>query len=220
MQLAGTHAIAVGFPEHVNYAFDSETVRLAELWGDRFLDAQGTWNDRFSPPAAPLTAKRIPLPTGPDFGLLPNKNAPWPEVKLDSPLEPPDTVPSFAGYRMDKAGVPEFVYRVGSYTIKDRLVPKAGTNALPHGLMREFVVTNGNVAAVNGQPPMPLFYRVAGSGKQLQRNGNSWTYASGLTVTLPNELAGAAVTRPAQGSQVIIPLPLAPETKFTIEYRW
>ncbi len=59
MQLAGTHAIAVGYPEHVHFAFDSETVRVAELWGDRFLDAQGIWNDRFTPPTAPLTTKRI-----------------------------------------------------------------------------------------------------------------------------------------------------------------
>ena len=219
MQLAGTHAIAVGFPEHVNYAFDSETVRLAELWGDRFLDAQGTWNDRFSPPAAPLTTTRIPLPTGPDFGLLPNKNAAWPEVKLDSPLEPAETVPTFAGYRLDKAGVPEIVYRVGPYTIKDRLIPKVGNGPPSHGFMREFIISYQQPQVAN-QQPLQLYYRVAGSGKQLQRNGNRWTYASGLNVTLPAELAAAAVTRPMLGSQIIVPLPAAPESKFSVEYRW
>ncbi len=221
MQLAGTHAIAVGFPEHAHYAFDSESVRLAELWGDRFLDAQGTWNDRFSPPAAPLTAKRIPLPTGPDFALLPNRNAAWPEVKLDSPLEPAPTLAAFSGYRFDKAGIPEFVYRVGPYTIKDRLVAKPGSNPLPNGFQREFTITLQPPPAGVPQPaPLQLYFRVAGSGKQLQRSGNRWVYASGLSVATPAELAAAVVTRPAQGSQIILALPAAPETKFSVEYRW
>ncbi len=149
MQLAGTHAIAVGFPEQVNYAFDSESVRLAELWSERFLDAQGIWNDRFSPPSVPLNSRRIPLPTGPDFALLPNKNAPWPELKLDSPAEPSEAIPVFAGYRLDKAGIPEFIYRAGAYTIKDRLVPKVGTGALPAGLVRELIVSH---QAATGAP--------------------------------------------------------------------
>lgn len=219
MQLAGTHAIAVGYPEHVNFAFDSETVRVAELWGERFLDAQGIWNDRFTPPTAPLTTKRIPLPTGPDFGLLAGKNAAWPEVKLDSPLEPADTQAAFAGYRLDQAGVPEFIYRVGPYTIKDRLLPKRGNDPQPNGFVREFTVAHQPPAA-NVAQPLQLFYRVAGSGKPLQRSGNSWVYASGLKVTLPSELAAQSVTRNALGSQVIVPVRAAAETKFSVEYRW
>ena len=225
MQLAGTHAIAVGYPQHVNLAFDSETVRLAELWGERFLDAQGTWNDRFTPPAAPLTTRRIALPTGPDFGLLPNKSAPWPEVKLDSPLEPADTLAKFAGYRMDKAGVPEFIYRVGGYTIRDRFLPKVGNDPLPNGFVREFMVTYQPPPGPPSQGPPPpaplqLWFRAAGSSKTIQRQGNRWTYASGLTVTLPPELASASVSRANSGSQLIVPLPATPETKFAMEYRW
>ncbi len=103
-------------------------------------------------------------------------------MKLDSPLEPADTLAVFAGYRMDKAGVPEFIYRVGPYTIKDRLVPKPGKDPLPNGLVREFTIAYQSPATNSVQPQ--LFYRVAGSGKQLQRSGNSWIYASGLKVTL------------------------------------
>ncbi len=54
MDKAGMHAIAVGFPQRVHFAFDAEKCSRAQAWGGRFLDAQGTWFERFAPPADPL----------------------------------------------------------------------------------------------------------------------------------------------------------------------
>ncbi|MCC6509924.1 MAG: c-type cytochrome [Pirellulaceae bacterium] len=219
MQLAGTHAIAVGFPEHVHYAFDSESVRLAELWGDRFLDAQGTWNDRFAPSAMPLTTNRIPLPTGPDFAWLINKNAPWPEMVLNAPGALDATQAKFLGYRLDKAGVPEFQVQVGDYRIEDRLLPKPGGDPKQNVMIRELSIVRQAKGVQS--PGRQLWYRAVGSGKPLQRQGNSWIYASGLTVTLPAQLAATAFSRNAGGqSQVIVPIPNAAETNWSVEYKW
>lgn len=59
MPVTGTHAIAVGFPQQVHFAFDAENLSLSQAWHGRFLDAEGTWFIRFAPPADPLGDKRI-----------------------------------------------------------------------------------------------------------------------------------------------------------------
>ncbi|MFN9718692.1 MAG: c-type cytochrome, partial [Planctomycetota bacterium] len=65
MPEAGTHAIAVGYPQKLHVAFDAEQVRLAEIWKGRFLDAEGTWFVRSAPPASPLGERRFRMPRGP-----------------------------------------------------------------------------------------------------------------------------------------------------------
>ena len=54
MKQAGLAAIAVGFPDGRHVAFDATQVRWALGWKGRFLDAEGTWDDRFTPLASPL----------------------------------------------------------------------------------------------------------------------------------------------------------------------
>lgn len=105
MKTAGTHAIAVGFPEGVHFAFDAESVRPAVGWKTAFLDARGTWFERFAPPAEPLGDAQIAFPPG---GLL---------------IEPQDAPYQFQGYRLDPAGVPTMLYQVGSVSVEDRIEP-------------------------------------------------------------------------------------------------
>jgi len=62
MKEAGFHAIAVGYPQHLNVAFDAEQVRWALAWKGKFLDAEGTWDDRFAPLAAPLGTNVFKFP--------------------------------------------------------------------------------------------------------------------------------------------------------------
>ncbi len=61
---AGPHGIAVGFPQKMHLAFDAEQIRFAGFWKGKFLDAHGTWFDRFTPLAAPLGTNDVSLPTG------------------------------------------------------------------------------------------------------------------------------------------------------------
>ncbi len=224
MQLAGTHAIAVGFPQQVHYAFDAESVRLAELWGGRFLDAQGTWNDRFAPPAMPLSPTRIPLPTGADFAILANRNAAWPEVNLNSPVTSASTSPKFLGYKLDKAGIPAFQYRLAEFEIVDRLVPAhASDKPLSNGFVRELKVARVPTDASSNanKSPGQLWFRLAGSSKELKRSGNTVVYASGLNVTWPGALAANVFSRTMPGqNQLIVPVPQGNNATLTIEYRW
>ena len=83
-----THAIGVGFPQGVNAAFDATTSQWRVVWRGRFLDAMSNWQSREMPPIKPL---------GEDVKTL--------EPESDGARE-------FAGYRVDKEGVPTFLYRV------------------------------------------------------------------------------------------------------------
>ncbi len=106
----GTHAIAVGFSEQVHFAFDAKRLRLAELWKGRFLNAQGTWFDRFAPPAIPLGSDRILFP-------LSSFTVPQEDGSFDS-VDPGNE--SFRGYALDNNGIPTFRYHLGSFEIEDR----------------------------------------------------------------------------------------------------
>ena len=43
---AGPRAIGVGYPEHVNLAFDANDLRLALIWQGAFIDASRHWSGR------------------------------------------------------------------------------------------------------------------------------------------------------------------------------
>ena len=106
MEHAGTQAIAVGFPQGIHAAFDAKNVRWAIVWRGAFLDAESTWQDRFTPLARPL---------GTDVKVLPKHQAFKPEEeKADW---------QFRGYRLDKSGVPTFQYSIHGIHFEDRLEP-------------------------------------------------------------------------------------------------
>ena len=115
MKDVGTHAIAVGFPQGVHYAFDSESVRLTSLWKGRFLDARGTWFERFVPLTSPLGESRLLVPGDAVFYR-----------STTTGLQSLQSDVSFKGYRLDSQGVPTLLYQVGRWSVEDRLEPFQG----------------------------------------------------------------------------------------------
>jgi len=130
MKDAGTHAIAVGFPQKVHVAFDADAVRPAIAWRGRFLDAYSTWFSRTQPPVEPLGDDVTPMPLGMPLARLATPNAAWPkETGADAGYR-------FKGYRLDQDGVPTFLYSLAGATIEDRLSPTEDGR----GLRRTLVV--------------------------------------------------------------------------------
>ena len=125
MEGAGTHAIAVGFPAGVHAAFDAEAVGWALAWRGKFLDAESTWDNRFTPLAKPLGTDVIQLPPGPAVAVY-QDGKPWPKGGLQ-----------FRGYRLAKDGTPTFLYRHGKTKITDTLTPSG------KGLRRRMEFTGG-----------------------------------------------------------------------------
>jgi mono/diheme cytochrome c family protein len=134
---AGTNAIAVGFPQQVNFAWDADRLALSEIWIGKFLNAQGTWFDRFAPPAIPLGSTRHPLSRS-SYGHLD-------ENQKFQPLD--EMILRFVGYLLDAKGTPTFRYFVNEIEVEERLEVVG-----PNELVREWKFSSsGSNAATSPQ---------------------------------------------------------------------
>jgi len=143
MQDVGTHAIAVGFPQGVHYAFDSDGCRLVSVWRDRFLDARGTWFERFVPLTKPLGTNLLRLPPSLTF-----------YTKRDDQSWSQSGELWFNGYRLNSEGVPTLRYEVSGWMIEDQVMPyKADRDNHDSGwsLARRYRVTPPNRSNTNAR---------------------------------------------------------------------
>ncbi len=131
----GTQAIAVGFPGGINAAFDAEEVRWKIAWRGKFVDALGTWDDRYCTPAVPLGEKVEVLGDWMPLGE-------WNSGVLKQVPESlgPEAGFEMKGFRLDKQGVPTFLYQWKGISVEDRLEPMKQNK----GLKRTVVLTGKN----------------------------------------------------------------------------
>jgi len=211
MDEAGTHAIAVGFPEKVHFAFDAEHVRLAAAWRGRFLDAQGTWFVRFAPPADPLGEGLIKLPPGVPFVM--HKQTSGDDDDRSAPnFDAKKAGYRFLGYRLDKSGVPTFLYRYGRFDIEDRIKPDADRM-----LVRQLTIIDRTL----DEPPATLWFR-GHFGKSLKDDGpHSYTNDGGVSMTVSGGLqhAGELAAR-EDGTHWIVPVKVERKETIEVRYRW
>lgn len=130
MEHAGLHAIAVGYQQGLHIAFDSKKNQWATVWKGAFLDAESTWDNRFTPLTKPLGTNVVRLP---------------PEFPFHSPQS--NYVHTFQGYKLSPDGTPTFLYRFGPWNIEDQIRPSKTRNSLS-----QHIVING--------PSAPLTYLV------------------------------------------------------------
>lgn len=114
---AGMQAVAVGYPQGLHVAFDALEVRWALLWKGRFLDAMTTWEERAMTPVKPLGEKVTSLRMSTPLAKLGSTSETWPVV---CGVEAGYT---FKGYRLNKDGVPAFIYEVDGLSVEDFIKP-------------------------------------------------------------------------------------------------
>ncbi|MCP4170266.1 MAG: hypothetical protein GY758_05770, partial [Fuerstiella sp.] len=158
MKDAGTHAIAVGFPLKVHFAFDAEHVRLAHGWRDRFLDARGTWFVRFTPPAVPLGIDPVNFPAGVPLAVLEDQTSAWPVSGFEE-SQAAHSDYRFLGSRLNAAGVPTFLYQYSGFDVEDQIRPDQ-----KKGLRRQLKIFRGQGATSAMLWMRPHF------GRTLQQN--------------------------------------------------
>ncbi len=206
MKDAGPHAIAVGFPQGVHFAFDAETAGFSIAWRGRFLDAKGTWFSRFTPPADPLGENQIVFPEGVPFARLDNSKAAWPKFDPANPSQ------RYLGYRLDKAGVPTFLYRFEQFDIEDRIEPAGKQN-----LKRHLTITNRQPKT---ETPVLWFRPLVGKSVNYKA---AWTYSNetGLTVITSKTLGHAGELRKMEsGAEWIVPLSIKTQQTLEVNYQW
>ena len=124
MSGVGMHAVAVGFPEGIHAAFDSQQIRWAQAWRGRLVDAESTWDDRFTPLTPALSEDLVVLPPGPPFAILADEASPWPAA---------GGIPSgyrFGGFHLDESGAPVFLYEFAGLRFEDHVTPSYDGHSL------------------------------------------------------------------------------------------
>ena len=207
MPVTGMHAIAVGFPQHVHFAFDAEHIALSQAWRGRFLDAEGTWFIRFAPPADPLGDKLINFPPGIAVALLKDKSLPWSAAAASAEAK-------FSGYRLDETGLPTFLYDVRDFALTDRIEPDED-----NGLRRTITIVGSAVPNDSKQ----LWFRAL-SGKTLARQSpHSMINETGLAVTVTQPDSHGEIRTVGDAAEWIVPITINATTSSTVikvEYRW
>lgn len=202
MRKAGPQAIAVGFPIRVHYAFDAEQLRLAQIWRGRFLDAHGTWYDRFTPPADPLGSNPVDLPDGSFVARFSQHDAAWPKTDLETTR--------FRGYRLDTRRVPTLSYRVNVDLIEERIEPVAANE----------LVRTVRIEHSGGDRSTRLWARLWSGANWKQVDQNTIETGNGIRISCEsNPPAQPAVVRDADRRDWRLAIPDEP-TRLTIRYRW
>ncbi|MFO0922697.1 MAG: c-type cytochrome [Pirellulales bacterium] len=167
MKDSGFHAIAIGFPNQLSMAWDAERFRVGEIWKGKFLDAKGTWFDRFSPPAEPLSGQRLVFSRGADLYRAKN-----------GVPNPSDESYRFQGYRLDDLGNPIILYSIGHDEVETSYV---GSNAAS---LQIGVSVNRKGPSVDAKETPPLWIKVLESDHAIQHvEPNVWKTQEGLTLT-------------------------------------
>jgi mono/diheme cytochrome c family protein len=198
---AGPRAIAVGYPEKVNLAWDADRLRLALVWRGAFIDAGKHWTGRGQGFQSPLGDRvftpdiATPLARFDDVKAL--AVDPWPKGSARSTDGPADGH-RFAGYSLDTDGRPTMLWRWGDSRVRERFVPAAFADKASQadgqriGLRRTVTVA--------GPAPAPIAAWRLAAGKQIEAVDGGWYVVDRVwRVRLNGTGAGSIVRREADG---------------------
>lgn len=202
---AGARAIGVGYPEHLNLAFDASDLRLALLWHGAFVDASLHWTGRGAGFQRPAGDNAVSLPAGPDFAQLADADSPWPRRVAGGSQR----ASRFRGYRLTGDQRPTFLYDCGPARIEDFPNPAIVDDELR--MTRTFRIHSDT-------PLKGVWFRVA-EGGSISEPKDGWRIVDGK---LRIRLQGAdAKVRSSGGRQEwIAPLPDASQAAIVVEYAW
>lgn len=145
IQGAGPRAIAVGYPERANLAFDAQNLRLALLWHGDFIDASKHWVDRGAGFQSPSGEDVLQLADGPAFAVLADPQSAWPKQTAR------EAGGRFGGYELDAKQRPTFTYAFGRVEIRDFF---EAVDAKPHPTFKRTLTLESKEAPAN------LWFRV------------------------------------------------------------
>ncbi len=202
---AGTRAIAVGYPEGVNLAFDANQVRLALLWQGAFMDGGRHWSGRgqgFQPPAG---FAKLSFPELSPFAYLDKLDSPWP-----LPENGRSSGYRFKGYERDKIRRPAFLYRFHDLKVRD--FPMGATELSPY-LTRQFTVES--------ESKQSKLYYLAATGNTIESSGEIYLVDGKYAVSFPDSKSLNPVLRESGGrKELLLPLEVVGKFSFVQRYDW
>jgi len=157
---AGPRAIAVGYPEKANLAFDANYLRLALIWQGAFIDAARHWTDRGEGFEPPLGDNILRLPTKVDFAILTSDDEPWPSKRAK------ELGFKFRGYVLSEDERPTFHYSHGDLQIADFPNAVAGKAKEASSMQRTLTITSPT--------PMSNLFFLAATANKIQATSDGW----------------------------------------------
>lgn len=203
---AGARAIAVGYPERANLAFDAEQLRLALAWQGRFIDAGLHWTGRGVGFQRPLGDNVLAMPNGPGVIVTDNVDASWPNDNVRNHGG------HFRGYRFDEARRPVFLYDAGQQRVSDTFVPTSDPR-FP-GFTRSITVDAGDK-----EDGKSIVFRVASAESINALDDGTFQTSDGLTI-IPQQ-GTTLMPRSIDGrAELLWVVPSGEAQQASFEYRW
>jgi hypothetical protein len=205
IQGAGPRAIAVGYPEKANIAFDANDMRLALLWQGAFIDAARHWTGRGEGFQAPLGDNVVSLPEGAPLALLPSPTHPWPSEHARS------LGYRFRGYRLSKDQRPTFLFDFDKVHVQD----------LPNAIAGNEYGSIVRTLSLSADAPVANLWFRAAVGQTIAPQKEGWFLVDGewkVRVTG----AGKPVVRTSGGkAELVVPIEFqGNEAKVHEHFEW
>ncbi len=158
--------IAVGYPEHVNIAWDANDLCLKLIWHGRFIDASKHWRGRGQGRQPPLGIHVMKLEKQVPWAIEAGKIESWPQGSAR------ERGFRFVGYRLDEKRRPIFMYRHNQYEISEQFIPLP-TSKTEANLKRIFKLKAGK-----NNPTDNISFLVA-SGKSIEIENDQFIVVDG-----------------------------------------
>ncbi len=199
----GYRGIAVGYPERISLAFDSEEMALRELWKGDFANVDlGSFN--------PRGTDKIVFPKGIPFHCLKSLDDNWPYKSKTNYAFPQDQGYQFRGYHLDAARRPTFYYQYGVIAVED--------------FFEDVKTKDGNayfkrtMAFETPADQLPFYFRAA-TGKSVAKTTERVFKIEALQLRITSDHKG--ITRDGNPAEVLIPLTLPKgRSTLSLEYQW
>ncbi len=204
---ASFRGLAIGLPGQINLAYDTETMRLALLWHERFLNVAPHWQSQGMGRIRPLGKDAVINPPGVAFAKLADPAVPWPTVEKN-PVQA-----KFKGYALDDQQQPTLMYHLSEATMASEVIERNWTEHVGNQVIlhREVKLTEACPAGV--------WFRLAVGKITPQADRHSWRWNDTLTLELPEPLASSVRVR-GEGDQAELLIPMAGVKQLLINYAW
>lgn len=200
-------AIAVGYPEHANLAWDAEAMTLAQIWKGSFIDASKHWQGRGPGDQGPLGDEVVTLEETVPIAILQSADSVWPAQSAR------EMGYRFRGYHLDAAGRPTFQYSFAGIEIVDAPI------AVVHDEDTVRYKRTIRVSAIDrGEDATGSLVFRAAAGKRIDQLEGGWFHVDGrYSIRLP----GAVIVRLGNSFEVRKELQLSDgATEIVEEIRW
>jgi mono/diheme cytochrome c family protein len=209
-------AIAVGYPEQANLAFDANSLSLRLIWHGAFIDASRHWSGRGQGFQPPLGDHIMHLVDGAPFAVLKSTENAWP---TDAPKE---LGYRFRGYRLDADRRPVFQYAYRNLLVEDHPQPVARPDEQYPALRRTLsLTTDAGAPAFDG----PLWFRAA-AGKSIEASEDGWYLVDGamkvrVTQSHRSKATPAIVRHSGERFELLLPIEWADQNAEIVqEFIW